>query len=421
MLARLAASACLLFSVVLATGAQAQEVERIAAVVNDDIISLRELLGRTRMALAFSGQPDSPDGRRAVAPQVLRKMIDEKLQMQEAARVKITLSPAEVDNGIAMIEQQNRMPKGALLGGVARTGVDPQLVRDQIKADLTWMRVTSRVLQGQVKIGEEELTDRLDVLRERRGQPEFLLSEIVLPVDVPAAEDDARQTGERLLLQLQAGAPFAALARQFSRSPTAANGGSMGWIAQAALDEDLAGPVGQLSKGQTSPLLRTAAGFAIIHLTDSRIAGQVANPEDAQVTLTTLTLPMPKDKDAPAKQELLGRAQQLTAPARSCADLEALGRKVGGAINTINNKRVGEIDGNLRRVAASLPVKRTSEPMENAEGIQVIMVCDRVESLTFSEPTREQVRRQIEDERMDMLTRRYLRNLRRQAFVDIRI
>ncbi len=59
--------------------------------------------------------------------------------------------------------------------------------------------------------------------------------------------------------------------------------------------------------------------------------------------------------------------------------------------------------------------------MENAEGILVIMVCDRVESLTFSEPTREQVRRQIEDERMDMLTRRYLRNLRRQAFVDIRI
>lgn len=421
MLARLAASACLLFSVAIATGAQAQEVERIAAVVNDDIISLRELLGRTRMALAFAGQPDSPDGRRAVAPQVLRKMIDEKLQMQEAARVKITLSPAEVDNGIAMIEQQNRMPKGALLGNVARAGVDPQLVRDQIKADLTWMRVTSRVLLGQVKIGEEELTDRLDILRERRGQPEFLLSEIVLPVDVPAAEDDARQTGERLLQQLQAGAPFSALARQFSRSPSAANGGSMGWVAQGALDEDIAGPVSQLSKGQTSPLIRTASGFAIIHMNDSRIAGQVANPEDAQVTLTTLTLPMPKDKDAPAKQELLGRAQQLTAPARSCADLEALGRKVGGAVNTINNKRVGEIDGTMRRVAASLQVKRTSEPMETAEGIQVIMVCDRVESLTFSEPTREQVRRQIEDERMDMLTRRYLRNLRRQAFVDIRI
>lgn len=421
MLARFAASACLLFSLAVLSSAQAQEVERIAAVVNDDIISVRELLGRTRMALIFSGQPDSPEARRAVAPQVLRKLIDEKLQLQEAARVKITLSPAEVDNGIGMIEQQNRMPKGALLAGLSRAGVDPQLARDQFKADLTWMRVSSRVLQAQVKVGQEEVSDRLEVLRERRGQPEYLLSEIVLPVDVPAAEDDARQTGERLLQQLQAGAPFTALARQFSRSPTGANGGSMGWIAQAALDDEIAGPVSQLAKGQTSPLIRTSSGFTIIHMNDSRIAGQVANPEDAQVTLTTVALPMPKDKDAPAKQQLLQRAQQLTAPARSCPELEALGRKFGGEVNTITNKRVGEIQNNLRRVAANLPVNRTSEPGETDEGIMVAMVCERVESLSFKEPSREQVQRQIEDERMDMLTRRYLRNLRRQAFIDIRI
>lgn len=421
MLARLAASACLLLSVVTTTGAQAQEVERIAAVINEDIISVRELVGRTRMALAFSGQPDSPDARRAVAPQVLRKLIDEKLQLQEAARVKISLSAAELDNGIAIIEQQNRMPKGGLVAGLSRAGIDPQLAREQIKADLTWMRVTSRVLQSQVKVGEEEVTDRLDVLRERRGQPEYLLSEILLPVDTPAAEDDARQTGEKLLQQLQSGAPFAALARQFSRSPSAANGGSMGWVAQGALDDDIAGTVEQLAKGQTSPLIRTASGFTIIHVNDSRISGQVASPEDAQVTLSTLTLPIPKDKDAPGKQQLLQRAAQLTAPARSCPEFEAIGRKFGANVATIADKRVGEIEGPLRRQASALPVQRPGEPSETADGIQVVMVCERVESLSFKEPTREQVRRQIEDERMDMLSRRYLRNLRRQAFVDIRI
>jgi peptidyl-prolyl cis-trans isomerase SurA len=155
MLARFAACACLMFGFALAHTAEGQEVDRIAAVVNEEIISLQELNGRVLMALAFSGIPDSPDARRRVAPQVLRKVIDERLQMQEAARLKITLSPAEIDQGITIIEQQNRMPKGALLGGLARAGVDSQMARDQIRADLTWLRVSGRMLQPQVIIGEE--------------------------------------------------------------------------------------------------------------------------------------------------------------------------------------------------------------------------------------------------------------------------
>ena len=417
MFARVAASACLLLALAVQT-ATAQETDRIAAVVNDDIISIRELSNRALMALVFSGIPDSMENRRRVAPQVLRKLIDEKLQMQEATRVKITLTPAEVDNGIAILEQQNHLPRGGLLGGLARAGVDPELARDQIRADLTWMRVTARVLQSQVRVGEEEINDRLEILRERHGQPEYLLAEIVLPIDTPAQEDDARQTGERLLEQLHSGAPFAALARQFSRAPSAANNGTMGWLAQAALDEDVAGPVSQLSKGQVSPLLRTASGYAILKLLDQRLAGQVANPEDAQVTVSRIVLPVPKD--GPPKQQLMGRAAQLTAPAKSCADLEAIGRKVGASAESLGTKRVGELEGAIRNLVASLPANRVSPPVDTEDGIMVLMVCNRVESLTFAEPTRDQIRRRLEDERMDMLSRRYLRNLRRAAFVDIR-
>ncbi len=419
MLARLAASACLVLGLAVAPAAQAQETDRIAAVVNDEIISLRELEGRLQMALALSGMPDSMEGRRRVAPQVLRKLIDERLQTQEANRLKISLSAAEVDNGVAMIEQQNGMPRGALSAGLKRAGLDPQLMRDQIKADLTWMRVTARTLQSQIRVGEEEVSDRLEALRERHGQPEYLLAEIQLPVDVPGQEDDARQTGERLLEQLRAGAPFAALARQFSRAPTAANGGTMGWLAQAALDEDLAEPVAQLSKGQVSPLIRTASGFTILQLVNSRVAGQVANPEDAEVTMSQIVLPVPKN--SPPKPELMARAAQMAGGTRSCSDLEALGRRLGATtVGTMGTKRVGELEGALRRIAASLPPNRASDPLDVTDGIQVVMVCSRVESLTVREPSREQVRRQIEDERMDMLSRRYIRNLRRQAFIDIR-
>ncbi|MBC7906863.1 MAG: peptidylprolyl isomerase [Rhodospirillaceae bacterium] len=420
MLARFTACACLMLGLVLTQSASAQEVDRIAAVVNDEIITLQELNGRVLMALAFSAIPDSPDARRRVAPQVLRKVIDERLQMQEANRLKIVLSAAEIDQGIGMIEQQNRMPKGALLGSLARSGIDAQTARDQIRADLTWLRVSGRVLQPQVKIGEEEITDRLDTVKERQGRPEFLAAEIVLPVDNPSQEDDARKLGERLIEQLKTGAPFAALARQFSRAPTAGNGGSMGWLSEIALDEDLAGPLSQLSKGQTSPLIRTSSGFAIMMLIDSRIAGQVANPEDAQVTLSQMVLPVPP-RDAPPKPELMARARQLTASVRSCPALEDLGRSLGSpVVGSLGTKRIGELDANLRRAVTNLPVNRASEPMDGTAGIQVVMVCSRQESTQITLPSREQVRRTIEDERLDMLARRYIRNLRRSAFIDIR-
>lgn len=424
MLARLAVSACILFGLASAGAAFGQEVDRIAAVVNDDIISVRELEGRLKMALLFSGMPDSMDARRRVAPQVLRKMIDERLQMQEANRLKISLSAADLESSMALIEQQNRLPKGGLVSGLTRAGIDPQLARDQIKADMTWMRVTGRSLTSQVKVGEDEVSDRLEALRERRGHPEYLLAEIVVPVDNPAQEDESRQTAERLLEQLRAGAPFPALARQFSRAPTAGNGGTMGWLAQGSLDEEIAGTVQQLSKGQTSSLIRTSSGFTILQMLDQRIAGQVANPEDTQLTLSQIILPVPKDaaaKDAPPKQALMARAAQITDQAKSCPEFEALGRRLGApTVGSMGTKRVGELTGVLRRVAAALPPNHASEPVDTAEGIQVVMVCDRVESVKVSDPTREQVRRMIEDERMDMLARRYLRNLRRQAFVDIR-
>lgn len=420
--ARFTTRAALLLALVLAPlgGAAAQEFDRVAAVVNDEAVSLREVESRARVALLFSNIPDSPDARRRVLPQVVRKMIDERLQLQEAARLKISLSPSELDGGIAMIEQQNRMPKGALLGTVRQAGIDPAVVREQIRADLTWLRVTGRVLQPQIRIGDEEINDRLETIKERQGRPEYLAAEIFLPVDGPDQEEDARRLGERLVEQVRAGTNFGALARQFSRSPTAANGGNMGWVTEGGLDDELFAIVSKLAKGQVSPLSRTSGGFHILAVIDQRIAGTTANPEDAEVSVAHMVLPVPPK--APPRQQLMAQAAELTASAKSCADLEALGRRVGASkFERVPQARVGALPAELRRVVAALPVGRAAPPQDTAEGIQVTMVCTRQEATQVALPSRDQVRRMIEEERMDMLARRYIRDLRRAAFVDVRI
>lgn len=419
---RFASRAALLFALILApfAGAAAQELDRVAAVVNDEAISLREVDSRARVALLFSNIPDSPDARRRVLPQVIRKMIDERLQLQEATRLKISLTPADLENGIALLEQQNRMPKGALLGAVRQAGIDPSVVREQLRADLTWLRVTGRVLQSQIRIGDEEITDRLETIKERQGRPEYLTAEIFLPVDSADQEDDARKLGERLVEQLRAGTNFSALARQFSRSPTAANGGSMGWVTEGGIDDELHAIIAPLGKGQVSPLTRTSGGFHILAVIDQRIAGTTANPEDAEVTLSEIVLPvLPK---APPKQQLMAQAAQMTGPAKTCDELEALGRRVGATkVERTAPTRVGALPAELRRVAAAMPIGRAAPPQDTTEGIRVVMVCAREEATKVSLPSREQVRRIIEDERMSMLSRRYIRDLRRAAFVDVRL
>lgn len=420
--ARFAACAAIVLGILLwgPVRVQAQEIDRVAAVVNDEAISLKEVDTRVRVALIFSNIPDSVDARRRVLPQVLRKMIDERLQLQEAARLKVSISAADLDSGIAMIEQQNRMPKGALLGSIRQVGLDSSIVRDQIRADLTWLRLTGRVLQPQIRIGDEEINDRLEIIKERQGKPEFQASEIFLPVEAADQEDEVRRLGERLLEQLQAGTNFSVLARQFSRSPTAANGGSMGWVTQDAVDEDLHAVLAKLGKGELSPLVRTSGGFHIVAVTAQRIAGTTANPEDAQVTFSQIVLPVPPK--APPKQKLLAQATELTAAAKTCDELEDIGRRVGAPqVDRVGPVRLGEVPVASRRVVASLAPGRVGTPIDIPEGILVAMVCSREEATRVTLPSREQVRRVIEEERLDMLSRRYIRDLRRAAFVDVRI
>lgn len=419
MLARLALRAVLIALAAWAIPAQAQ-VDRIAAVVNDEVITIHDLEARLRMAMALSNIPDSPEARRRVVPQVLRKMIDEKLQLKEAERLKISMTTAEVDQGIAMIEQQNRQTRGTLMRGLQAAGVDASTVRDQVRADLLWLRVVGRVLRPQIKIGEEEVNDRLEAIKARQGQPEYNIAEIYLPVETPDQEPEMRQLADRLLEQLKAGAPFPALARQFSRAPTAATGGAMGWVAQGMIDEDLLVAVADMNPGQVSPVVRAADGFHIIALIDRRIAGATADPLNATVALARLVLPIPPG--APPKDQLLARARELTKGAKGCDDLDAVARRIGAPTPVRQPPaRVGELKPDLIQTVAALRPGEPALPVVTEEGIAVTMICQREEATTVQLPSPETVRRMIEDERTDMLARRYLRDLRRSAFVDVRI
>jgi len=404
-----------------ASGARAQDVDRIAAVVNEDIISIRDLEARLKLALVVSHLPDNLENRRRAVPQVLRKMIDERIEIQEANRNKVSIGPDELARGIAGIEQQNRMPQGSLLPSLAKSGVDTDAVRDQIRADLTWLKLSGRMLQPNIRAGEEEVNERLEMLRQQLGQPEYLMAEIFLSVDNPGQEEEARRLGERLLDQLKAGAPFQALARQFSQSASAGSGGMLGWVGATALDDEVKVEVVRLEKGEVSPLIRTGAGYSIVAVLDKRISGAPV-PGVETVTMVQVFFPTPPNTTT-SRDSLVAKAVELTAPLKTCAQMEELGRKIQSEKSgRMDNAPKSAMPDAIRSLVDSLPDNKASQPQPAPDGLAVIMVCGRSMSANGGGlPTREAIMRHIEDEKMDLMSKRYLRDLRRAAFVDIRL
>jgi peptidyl-prolyl cis-trans isomerase SurA len=399
----------------------AQEVDRIAAVVNDEIISIHDLEARLKLAITISNLPDTLENRRRAVPQVLRKMVDERLQMQEANRVKVSVASDEINRSIANIERQNKMPPGGLLGNLAKAGVDTDAVKDQIRADITWMKLTGRMLGAQTRVGEEEITDRLETLRQQLGRPEYMLAEIFLNVDNPRQEEESRKLGERLMEQLRQGAPFPALARQFSQSATAPNGGMMGWVVDANLDDDIKGAVSKMEKGEVSPLIRTAGGFTVIAVVDKRLSGAASAAEES-LSLVKVFFPYPKG-EAIQHDRLAAKATDLSSRARSCSDFEDLGRSIGPTnMDRQDNVRASDLPEAVRAAVNDLPIGKVSPPQNTNGGLLLFMVCQRtMGNKAGALPSRDVIRRQLEEEKLDLQSKRYIRDLRRAAFIDFRL
>ncbi|MDF1750846.1 MAG: SurA N-terminal domain-containing protein, partial [Alphaproteobacteria bacterium] len=170
----------------ISTSVQAQsqnDLMRIAAVVNDDIISVLDLEQRLRLA-ALSSNLDQQT-RQRLMPQVLRSLIDERLQLQEATANSVTATDGEIENEISNLAQRNNMPLNQLVALLASRGIDIQTLKNQYSAQIAWAKYVGRRLSRQVDVGEEEIDEELARLTAVADQPQKRVYEIFLGIDNP--------------------------------------------------------------------------------------------------------------------------------------------------------------------------------------------------------------------------------------------
>jgi peptidyl-prolyl cis-trans isomerase SurA len=248
----------------------ARSTEGIAAVVNDDIISMSDLTARLQLALVSSGLPNTQETRQRLTPQVLRSLVDERLQLQEATRANVSVTDKEINEAFSKVAEQNRMQRDQLEKMLASQGVPRSTLESQIRSTIAWGKLVQRRLRPSIEIGQEEVDQVIQRIQANAGKPEYLAAEIFLAVDAPEREDDVRRLADRLYEQIGQGANFTAVARQFSQSAGAAAGGDLGWVQQGQLPEELDSTLRQLRPGQASRPIRSITGYHILMLRDER-------------------------------------------------------------------------------------------------------------------------------------------------------
>jgi peptidyl-prolyl cis-trans isomerase SurA len=249
--------------------------------------------------------------------------------------------------------------------------------------------------------------------------PQNRVSEIFIGVDNPSQEDDAKRLAERLIDQIRGGANFGAVAQQFSQSPSAAVGGDIGWVTANQLAPELGNAIDKMKPGEMSYPVRTTAGYYLLYLLERRRLGQ-PNPGDTVLSLVEVAFGLPPTATVDDQQRLTADAQQVSDSAKSCGELAKIGReRAPQATREIPGIKASELPQQVRQVALGLGIAEASKPMAIPGGIGVIMVCERKEA-PGGLPSREELSEQLARARLDALARRYLRDLRRGAYVDIR-
>lgn len=395
-------------SAVLALGAgpaSAQLAEGVAAIVNDHVISTFDVRQRAGLLLLSSGVQATPELQQRARAQALRDLIDEQLQVEEAAQYHVNVTDEDINRHLGDIARSNNTTVEALASDFARAGVSINTLRQQIQADVAWQRLMSGMYGSRVRVSEVEIRETQERIAAAATRPQYLLSEIFLPAETEAEFTEMQQGAMRLLEQMQQGAPFPLVARQFSRAPSAAAGGDLGWIASTELSPELQPYAERLQQGQVSLPIRTTTGVYLLAMRDRR-AGTPAGASN-QVALRQISVPL-------ARQSQLERVARRI---RNCDSLDRDTRDIQGVnILDLGTTTESDLSPAIRDRISGVAAGSAAAVQAAGDSANTFVVCSRATG-GGGLPDRREIEERLRQAELSMLSERYLRNLRREATI----
>ncbi|HEY2177594.1 MAG TPA: peptidylprolyl isomerase [Caulobacteraceae bacterium] len=395
--------------------------EGVVVTVNDDMISTYDIIQRMRLLIVTSGIQPTEKNMPALQQEAARSLVDERLEMQDlrtegkTQKFDLIASDAEVNDELADIARSNNTSADQLLAQLAAQGVGAETLKDQLRAEISWRGWIRGRYGSRIVIGDDQIKAYQKRIEADSGKPQYQVNEIF--IDAARAGDiNAATTGaQQLIDQMHKGAPFAAVARQFSNSPSAAAGGDVGWISTGEMPAEVDQALEALRPGQLSGPIPVKDGVYIIYLKDKRAGGSTP-----VVDLKQAAIALPKSATEAQVAEAQAKLLALRAKLNGCDNLAAQAAKVQGVVaGDLGEAETKDLSPAFREVAERLDVGQISDPIRTEAGVHLVAVCAKHMG-GAQQVTREQIENRLFGQELAMIAKRQLRDLRNSATIEIR-
>ena len=398
-------------------------VRKPTAIVNDTVITGTDVDQRVALIVAANETNEAkltPEDLERLKFQVLRQLIDETLQIQEAKSAEIVITPDEIQQSYVRVAKQFKRTPEQMTVYLRGVGSSERSLKRQIEGELAWQRYLRKRVEPFVNVGEEEVKSILARLEAKKGSEEYNIHEIYLSANTSNAQQRF-STAREIIGNIQKGTqPFEYYARQYSEASTRAVNGDLGWVRADQLPASLAEAMQSMQVGQVAGPIEVPGGFSIIYLTDKRQV-LTADPRDARLSLKQLTLKFPGGTTQPQAVSMAEDFAKATQAIHGCGTVEKVAAGIGAEVVDNDTVRIRDLPPQLQEIILKLQVGQSTPPFGSAEqGVRALVLCGRDDPQTGDLPRPDQVQNQLEEQRVNLRAQQKLRDLRRDAVVEYR-
>lgn len=400
-------------------------INGIAAIVDNDVITTQELQDQiTNIKKQLLSQGTQLPPASILRKQVLEREIMKRIQLHLAANTGIRVDDTELNGALNRIAQQNHMDLRELKNTLENEGFDFAQYREMIRDDMIMARLRQREVINRITISDQEVKNFIATQASQGNiDEEYNVSQILISVPEAATAKQIAETkvkAEQVLNKLDHGADFSQVAISESRGQNALEGGKLGWRKAGQLPTIFAAVITQMNVGEHSGLIRSSSGFHIIRLNDKR------SGKKHIVTQYKVRHILIKPSELNTEAEILSRLRQLRQRIMAGASFSALAKShsddpgsamQGGELGWVSP---GQMVPQFEAVMKSLKVGEISEPFQTQFGWHIMQVEDKREIDDSKNFTENNAREFIRQRKTEEMTEAWLRQLRDEAYVEIK-
>lgn len=401
-------------------------LDRIRAVVNNDVITQQELTTRLNAAIKQLQKQGTllPDNN-ILEKQVLERMITEMLQSQFAKENGLRVDDVQLEKALARVAQQNKFDSvAAFRAKLEKDGIDFNKFREEIRSEIVSVRLREREVDSKLVISESDIEDYLATQANQGNKGEELqLAHILIVVPEQASAESIqtyKRRAEEAQAKLKAGAPFAQIAAGYSDAKDALQGGLLGWRPADRLPSLFSDPLSKMKPGEVSPLLRSPTGFHLIKLLERK-----TSDTPVFITQTHARHILIKTSELVSENEAKARLQEIKVRIDKGADFAEQARlhsedgsaPQGGDLNWLSP---GETVPEFEKAMDALKINQVSGLVQSGFGWHLIQVLERRNTDVSVDQKKQQARNAIRSYKSDDAYQDWLRQLRDRASIDYR-